>query len=212
MPLKLYATPGSHFARKVRILMAELGVQFEPVWIASLLATSPNAFADNPLMRVPTLVDGDRVVVDSDHIARVIVDTYDADDWFGVKSGDPKNLNRLAVANGIMENEVVLILMKRGGVEDLDSITYLRKLKLGIHDGLAWLEASVALDAPLTWADITMICMWEHLVHYKTADGLDRYPRIAQRVAQFAQRPSIAATAPEPSIAAAKAAGWKPPS
>lgn len=212
MPLTLHATPGSHFARKVRILMAELGVQYETVWVQSLLATSPTAFADNPLMRIPALVVGDRVIVDSDHIARVIVDTYDASDWFGVKSGDPTQLNRLAVANGIMENEVILILARRGGFEDIDSVAYFKKLKVAIDEGLAWLDKNIALDAPLTWADITLICMWDHVTHYKSASGLDRYPRIAQRVAQFAQRPSIAATAPEPSFAEAKATGWKPPS
>lgn len=211
MPLKLFATPGSHFARKVRILMAELGVQYEPVWIASLLATSPQEFANNPLLRVPTAVVGDKTIVDSDHIARVIVDTYDPSDWFGVKSGDPMMLNRLAVANGVMENEVILVLAKRGGLEDLKSVAYFRKLMTAMREGLTWLDTNVALDAPMTWADITLICMWDHLVYYKTFGKLESYPRIAERVAQFAQRPSVAATAPEPSIAEATAAGWKPP-
>lgn len=212
MPLKLHGTPLSHFTRKVRILLAELGVQYEMAWTSSLLADSPAGFGDNPLMRIPTLVVGDRIVVDSDHIARVIVDTYDTSDWFGVKTGDPMLLNRLAVANGIMANAVSRILAKRGGFEDVDSVAYFRKLLTAMQSGLAWLDTNIALDAPLTWADIALICMWGHTNHFKAVPELERYGRIAQRVAQFADRPSVTATAPEAAFAEAKAAGWKPPS
>jgi len=175
MALKLHGTPLSHFTRKIRILLGELGVQFEMV------------FANELPMCVPTLVDGDREVFDSDHIARYLVGCYDASDWFGVKNDDPVPMNILAVANAVMRNEA-------------------------IEEGLAWLDRTIKLDAPMTWGDITLVCMWDHVRHYKLVDGLDRYPRIAERVAQFASRPAVASTTPEASLAAATAAGWKPPS
>jgi glutathione S-transferase len=211
MALKLHGTPLSHFTRKIRILLGELGVQHEMVWLPTVMAASPGAFADNPLMRVPTLLDGDRMLIESDHIARYIVGRYDPSDWFGVKTDDPHAMNMLAVTNGIMANEVVLILAKRGGLEDIDGVAYFRKLKAAIEQGLDWLETKIQIDAPMSYADITLVCMWDHLRHYKLVP-VDRYTRIAERAAKWATRPAVASTTPEASLATATAAGWKPPS
>jgi glutathione S-transferase len=145
-------------------------------------------------MRVPTLVDGDHTLIESDHIARYLVGLHDPADRFGVRSERVRDLNRLAVANGIMDNEVVLILAKRGGLEDIDGVAYFRKLTQGIHTGLAWLDANVS-DGELDYADIAAICMFQHATHYKLVP-LDAYGRLAARVAQFSTRPSIASTAP----------------
>ena len=41
--MKLHGTPLSHFTRKVRILLAELDVSFEMVWVRSVLASTPDA-------------------------------------------------------------------------------------------------------------------------------------------------------------------------
>jgi glutathione S-transferase len=207
--VRLFYTPLSHFSRKVRILCAELGVELELARVPSVLEPSPDAYGDNPLMRVPTLVDGDVMLLESDHIARHIVRTHDPADRLGVRSEDPRDLNRLAVANGIMANEVVLILAKRGGLEDIESVAYFRKLLGAMERALAWLDADVELDlrpdARFDYAAIAMICMWQHVLHYKLVAG-DRYERIAARVAQLADRPSVASTTPERSLADADAA------
>jgi glutathione S-transferase len=207
---QLHGTPLSHFTRKIRILLAELGVDFEFVRATSVLATSTSAYGDNPLMRIPTLVSGGDTVIESDHIARYVVSKYDPDDRFGVRSESVRDLNRLAVVNGIMDNEVVLILAKRGGLTDLDGVTYLRKLAAAIDSGLAWLDSHTDTDdARFTYGDIVTICMWQHVLHYEAAKGLDRYQRIAARVARFAERPSVASSTPQASLAEATAAGWK---
>jgi glutathione S-transferase len=211
LKLRLYGTPLSHFTRKVRILLAELGVDFEFVRAPGVLAASTTTYGDNPLMRVPTLVHGDETVLDSDHIARYVVGRYDPSDRFGVRSDDVRDLNRLAVVNGIMANEVVLILAKRGGLADIESVAYFRKLATAIDTGLAWLDDHTDPDAArFDYGDIVTICMWQHVTHYGIARGLDRYSRVAARVARFAERPSIAGTAPEISLAEAAAAGWTP--
>jgi glutathione S-transferase len=208
---QLHGTPLSHFTRKIRILFAELGVDYDFVRATSVLATSTAAYGENPLMRIPTLVCGGDTLIESDHIARYVVSKYDPDDRLGVRSESVRDLNRLAVVNGIMDNEVVLILAKRGGFTDLDGVTYFRKLAMAIDSGLAWLDSRTdADDASFTYADIVTICMWQHLVHYEFARDLDRHGRIAARVARFAERPSVASTTPQASLAEATAAGWRP--
>ncbi len=208
---QLHGTPLSHFTRKIRILLLELGVPFDFERARSVLGSEPHDYADNPLMRVPTLVHRGQAVFDSDHIARYVIREFDPIDRFGAKSDRVGDLNRLAVVNGIMNNEVVLILAKRGGLSDIDKVTYFRKLASAIDNGLAWLDREVDLDdADLHYVDIATICMWQHLMHYGIAEGLDRYPRVRERVARFSERPSVAATSPEASLREATAAGWSP--
>ena len=57
--LRLFGTPLSHFTRKVRIVLAELGVAYEYVRTGSVLAPTRAGYGENPLLRVPTLVRGD---------------------------------------------------------------------------------------------------------------------------------------------------------
>lgn len=193
--MKLHGTPLSHFTRKIRILLEELDVPFEMVWTPGVLADGAAAYGGNALMRIPTLVDGALTIIDSDHIARYLVGRFDPEDRFGVRSERVDDMNRLAVTSGVMANEVVLILARRSGLEDLEGVAYFRKLFAAIASGLAWLDANLREEPDLDYRDIALISMWQHLTHYKLVD-LAPYARIAARVAQFADRPSIASTAP----------------
>jgi glutathione S-transferase len=208
---RLHGTPLSHFTRKARILLAELAVDHDFVRVGGVLGGAPADYADNPLMRVPTLVHEGRTLIDSDHIARYLVSRFDPADRLRVRGEDVDGLNRLAVANGIMANEVVLILAKRGGLVDLDGVAYFRKLRAAMESGLGWLDARVDPDADgFDYGDVAAICMWQHVRHYALVPDLERYPRLAARVDRFATRPSVASTTPEASLAEATAAGWRP--
>jgi glutathione S-transferase len=209
--LQLLGTPLSHFTRKVRILLAELGVEFEFVRATGVLAAAPASYGGNPLLRVPALIDGDATLIESDHIARYLVQRHDPGDWLGVCSAEVRDLNRLAVVNGIMANEVVLILAKRAGLADVEGVAYFRKLGAAIDGGLAWLDRDADPDAGgFDYRDVATICMWQHVIHYQLRPVLDLYPRLAARVARFADRPSVVSTTPAASLADAAAAGWKP--
>lgn len=202
----LVGTPLSHFTRKIRIFALETGIDLEVRWSPGVLSPAGAAYGDNPLMRVPTLLDGDTTVIESDHIARYLVRRYDAADRLGVHSERVLDLNRLAVTGGIMANGVTLILAKRAGTDV--SGAYFEKLRGAIAQGLAWLDGN-ARDGELDYRDIALVCMWQHLEHYALVP-LDRYPRVAARAAELAGRPSIARTTPEASLAEARAAGWQP--
>ena len=47
-----------------------------------------------------------------------------------------------------MANEVVLLLAKRAGLEDIDDVAYFRKLRSAIDGGLAWLDGNVVVEEP----------------------------------------------------------------
>lgn len=209
--LRLVGTPLSHFTRKIRILLAEFGVPFEFDRSPGVLAKAGAAYGDNPLQRVPTLFHGAVTLIESDHIARYLVSQFDPADRFGVRSERVDDLNQLAVLNGVMSNEVVLILAQRAGLARVEDVAYFRKLGAAIDAGLAWLDARTELERDsFDYRDIASICLWQHLTHYRMAADPERYPRLAARVARFSQRASIANTAPEASLAEATAAGWTP--
>lgn len=67
--MQLVATPASHFARKVRLLLDHYGLAYDMVDAGNVAEFSEDKFAGNPLMLVPVLNDGDLTVYDSDHIA-----------------------------------------------------------------------------------------------------------------------------------------------
>lgn len=222
-PLQLHGTPLSHFTRRIRILLCELGVPFEFVRSPSVLAASSASYAHNPLLRVPSLVHGSVSLIDSDHIARYLASLFDPQDRLSVLSTAPADLNALAVMTGVMDDEVTLILAKRGGMTDaeLAASRYFTKRASAINNGLQWIEQQLdsramkdppAQTDPLRWSDITLVCMWQHLSHASLPliAPLDRYPRIAARVAILAQRDAVASTGLERSLAEAKAAGWVP--
>jgi glutathione S-transferase len=202
--LTLVGTPLSHFTRKVRILLHELAIPFDFELVRNLLEVDATRYGQNPLMRVPTLIDGDVWLIESDHIARYIVATRAPQDPLNVLTPTAADLNRLAVMNGIMAHDVTLILAARGGLTDVMAHTYFQKLARAITSGLAWLDRELDREREsFDYVDVVTICMWEHLEHYGIVPGIESFQRIAERVARFSQRDSVARTTPRASLEAA---------
>jgi glutathione S-transferase len=194
--LKLVGTPLSHFTRKVRIVLHELDLPFVFEPVTDLLSTQSERYR-NPLLRVPALIDGGQTLIESDHIVRHIVATRAPGDPLNVLSPDVDDLNRLAVLNGIMQHEVTLILAARGGLDEAMQHGYFLKLREAMSSALAWLDAGLEEERQsFDYVDVATVCMWQHLLHYGSVPALDRFARIARRVARFASRSSVARTAP----------------
>ena len=141
--MKLCYTPRSHFSRKVRILLDAWGIAVDLIDAGNVAESNADAFADNPLLRVPALVDEDTWIVDSDHIARYLTVRHDPDDRFSVLADDVNTLNLRAIMNGVMANEVEVILAQRTGI-DIGAHQRFAKLTQAIVNGLDWLEANAS--------------------------------------------------------------------
>ena len=74
--MKLYATPLSHFSRKVRVLMDLYSLPYDLIDIGNVASSDVRDFGNNPMMKVPTLVDDDCWIIESDHIAQYLVEKY----------------------------------------------------------------------------------------------------------------------------------------
>jgi glutathione S-transferase len=75
---KLIYLGGSPYARKVRIVLAELGLTHEAVQ-ASMFPPADDVAAINPCLQVPAFVDGDVELFDSNLIIEYLLATYSTD-------------------------------------------------------------------------------------------------------------------------------------
>jgi len=197
----LYLTPLSHFSRKVRIVLRELGLACEESYVPDLLSANPEDFGGNPILRVPVLRDGEHWVIESDQIVRHLLEAYDAgSDRLSFFSMSSSQRNALSILSAIMGAEVELILSKRSGLADRSGELYFRRYREVIGHGLSWLErhaSTVWPEAEFSYLDVALICMWDHLRHNRLRDDTRSWPWIDARTERHASRPSVAATAPE---------------
>lgn len=192
---KLYATPRSHFSRKVRILLAALNLEVDLIDIGNVAKIAQDGFGANPLMKVPTLVDGQHLVFDSDHIAQYIVRQYDPKDRFDVFTSDLQRLNARAVMNGIMAAEVELILAARSGI-DIQAKDNLRydKIRAAIVSGLTWLEDHAhCFPAQPCYLGFHLVAMGDHLAWYKLVPLA--YPKLQAHINALSSLAYIKASA-----------------
>lgn len=195
--MQLFATPRSHFSRKVRLLLDHYGLDYELIDIGNVASADTGLFHGNPLMRVPVLKDNDTWLVESDHIAAHLVREHDPRDRYHVLSTDPAILNARAVLNGIMADEVKIILAERTGL-DTEPHAFFRKARTSIENGLQWLEGQAGLFDPRQprYLEFHLVSAWDHLKIYDLV-GLD-YPLLGSAVAELNKREPIRRSAPPP--------------
>ncbi len=122
---KLYMSLRSPFARRIRLILEECGIQYDPV---VLDAFNPPAFymQINPLGRVPVLELSDgEILIDSNQILMYLRDKFCDHDLFrprGLK--DVYFANRSALAIGVMEWTITWFLesIKPSAQQDLSTI------------------------------------------------------------------------------------------
>ena len=192
--MKLYYTPRSHFSRKVRILLDALNLDVELIDVGNVADMSTEIYGPNPLMKVPTLIDGKSIVFESDHIAQYLVRQYDKDDQFNVMTCDVAQLNARAVMNGIMSAEVDLVLATRTGI-DTEAHLRFNKIRESINNGLDWLElhTEVFPEQP-SYLGFHLTCMWDHLVFYELVSL--NYPKLSDSVTRLSTFKYVAASIP----------------
>ena len=80
--LALYDNPISSNALKVRFLLAELGLDYERRDVAISRPRPAGYVAVNPLAGIPTLVDGDLVLAESNAILRYLANRYGGEELY----------------------------------------------------------------------------------------------------------------------------------
>lgn len=196
--VRLIATPLSHFARKSRIMLDLYKVPYEFTDIGNVALTkTPHEAGNNPLMKVPVLEANGEWIIESDHISGYIADQIDPHDRYEVHSRNLFDLNSRAVLNGIMTDEVKVIVAGRHQVPTKE-YTYFNKCIESVQHGLAWLESNHSKFQPHNpkYREFHLVCMWDHL-HYYDFIPLTPFSKIAEIVKRTNEsQPVLHQTAP----------------
>ncbi len=200
MSLTLYYSPTSPFARKVRIAIAELGLQPELQAIAlNPFEAGEDYWAVNPLSKVPTLLTRDgfvlpdsRLILDYLRTLGTALNGAGADSW--------PDRRRQQYADGALEAAVVANLEQRREA-GLISRPWFDRQVAAIARTLGLLESEAAelrVQGGITLTEISLVSLLGYL-DLRLSAALDwraQAPALAQWFAAIAARESVAATVP----------------
>lgn len=196
--MKLFITPTSPYARKVRIVLVEKHIECELVEVASLAAIDSPVIAHNPLGKVPTLVleDGSSlydsaVIVDYlDHktpVARLIPQD----------NGQRALVRRWeALADGVCDAVVAIVMERRRPPEKQDATTLERQMQK-VERGLRVMsedmgEGKWILGKHFTLADIAVGVVLGYLdLRMPEIDWRTLHPNLSQVYEHLLARPSF---------------------
>lgn len=192
--MRLYYTPRSHFARKVRILIDAFELDVELVNIQDVTQREPAAFGGNPLLTIPTFLDDENAIFDSDNIARHLTQRFDPKDQFGVLSQDLAINNFRAVCNGVMSIDVELVLAARSGLDTQKHVRFQKRNEALVH-GLRWLEEHAScVSSSASYTGFQLVCMWDHLLLYDLTPLT--YPKLEAVVTELSTLPYVTKSQP----------------
>lgn len=200
--MKLYASAASSFARKIRVLLLEKGVEHQ-VELVNLW--EPNRLQDvNPLGKVPALeLDDGRVLISSPLIAEFLDEKYPEPRFVPKDFEGRMEVRRWeALADGTMDAVSATLYEMRFHDEANRSAAWMDRQRKKFEGGFDALEAMLGdrgwcVGGGLTLADVSITC---HLgfINLRVPQyfSRDRYPRLARLWQRMEARDSFKRTAP----------------
>ena len=202
MSLIVYGVPLSPYVRKLRLCLAEKGLDYkleivlpfnQPDWFRSL----------NPLGRIPAIKDGDLVLADSSVICQYIEDKHrDLAPLLGQNAEEHAKVRWLEkyadyelaplTTFTIFQNRIINPSMKQPA--DEDAVQSALKQKLPVHFG--YLEQSLGkaeyfVGNTLSLADLAFACQMMNMEHAGEQLDEQRWPNLAALFSRIKARPSM---------------------
>lgn len=201
--MKLFITPASPYARKVRIMLAEKHIECETEIVPSLAAPDSPVPAYNPLGKVPTLVlDDGSSLYDS----VVIVDYLDHKTPVARLIPQDNNHRALvrrweALADGVCDAAIAVVMEKRRVPEKQDETVIERQL-IKVERGLKAMSEDMGenkwvVGEKFTLADIaTGVALGYVELRMPEINWRETYPNLGRLYEQLMARPSFKDTVP----------------
>ena len=202
--MKLYASPASSFARKIRVMLIEKNVAHE---VIMMNVWEPNDYQTiNPIGKVPSLkLDDGRVVINSPLIADYLDGKYPSPRFIPADPNGRLEVRRWeAVADGMMDAAAVSLYENRFHDEATRSQAYLTRLRGKIDAGLSSLENLLGsrpwlFGETMSLADLAISCHLGFLaVRMPQFFPQDRYENLARLWKTMEDRESMKQTVPPP--------------
>ena len=184
--MKLYASPGSSFARKIRVMLIEKNVKTD---VELLNLWEPNDLQSiNPIGKVPALkLDDGRVLMNSPLIADYVDGKYPSPRFIPTDPDARLEVRSLeALADGMMEAVGATLYENRFHDEATRSQPWLTRQRGKIDAGLSALEGILGnrpwlAGNSMSLADLAIACHLGFLaVRMPHLFSQDRYPNLAR--------------------------------
>jgi glutathione S-transferase len=202
--MKLYASAASSFARKIRVLLLEKGVEHE---LELVNLWEPNQLqAVNPLGKVPALrLDDGKILISSPLIAGFIDEKYPNPRFIPRDFETRLEVRRWeALADGSMDAVSATLYETRFHDEAKRSAAWLDRQRKKFEGGFSALEAMLedrtwCVGDGISLADVSIACHLGFInlrvPHYFPQE---KHPRLARLWKRMEQRDSFKKTAPPP--------------
>lgn len=206
--LTFYYTLRSPYARKLRILLSELGTPHTPVEITPGNMESGSLFGEDyeiqiPSMRVPSIKDGDDIIFESNSIIAYLLQKYPLSEPGVVQPSLATSMVRddhqwqdtmvLATIETLLNSAINITFLKRSGI-DIDEVPYLRREQARCQSCLDWLEAHATpegfIPGVFSIADLNIVCALQWFDDRDIIDWWGRR-RLETIVARYQKRPSV---------------------
>lgn len=201
---KLYFSNGSPYARKIRIILLEKGLEFDAD-INDAIRPIEEIEPLNPALQVPILEDNGRRLFGSNLIMSYLFDTYPGSEHLSAPSLAP-TITRpechwedsliLTVIESMADSIANVRLLE--GVDEA-SVPYVGRQRYRISSCLNWLEQRISGEGfwPGTFSvmDINLMCPLLYGEKRKIFDfRTGKWPRITELIDQLQDRQSVAST------------------
>lgn len=205
--MKLHASNVTPYGRKVRIVLAEKGLDYERDLTGSSQRPIDALASLNPALRVPILEDNGQMLFESNLIIKYLLGNYakhSAPDApkppLATGLARPQHYwadrKLLAVLDALLETTVNIRQLGLSGIAPEQS-TYLQRHQERIGRILDWLEPLAEPDGLLPgWfsvQDLALVCSLDFGEHFGVFAWRGR-PRLEALHARLSERPSIAET------------------
>ena len=200
--MKLYASPASSFARKIRVMLIEKNVSHE---VEMVNLWEPNELQKiNPIGKVPALkLDDGRVLISSPLIADYVDSKYPNPRFIPADTDSRTEVRRWeALADGTMDAVGTSLYEMRFHDEARRSQAWLDRQRSKIDAGLAALEGMLGdrtwcVGNAMSLADVAIACHLGFITlrvpHYFPQG---KYPNLARLQKSMEARESLRKTAP----------------
>lgn len=197
-PLKIIGSVTSPFVRAVRLACEELGLDYA-LEITTFFTKNTAEQEDlvkqhNPLMRVPVLVDGEDIIIDSRVIVAYLIKQYGNGKDFA--AGFPLSIqheNILTTIYGMLEAGVLRFILKNTQPNININEGYAARSLERIYSALEWLDAQKELGQTFGVSESLLICALDWMKKRAIVDW-SKYHHLVALHQRFSQRDSVLKT------------------
>lgn len=195
--ITLYGTPTSPYARRVRVVALELGVDFDMVDTRDEDGQAQLRRV-TPLWKVPVVeTDDGAELLDSHAATEYLLRIYNRQSLRSYSSTSIRERSIITVIDGALDALVNVMYLGRDGVT-CEQSAYLQKQRDRARTAMAWVEEQCSesgFDRGLGLAEIALVTTTEWM-KFRGAYPYEEHPRIAKVTEHVGRRASFLATAP----------------